>query len=62
MSEGKTEREINRWIGESSSVMWLLYGTVVVKLESSLKAKLSIYKYIYVPTLTYAPTLMTFGK
>lgn len=33
--------------------MQTLYQTVVVKRELSGKAKLSIYQWIYVPTLTY---------
>ncbi len=33
--------------------MWSMYQSVVVKKELSYKAKLSIYRSIYVPTLTY---------
>ncbi|KAI3369751.1 hypothetical protein L3Q82_024580 [Scortum barcoo] len=43
-SEGKMEREIDRWIGgAASAVMRSVYRTVVVKKELSRKAKLSIY-------------------
>ncbi|KAI3353571.1 hypothetical protein L3Q82_020093, partial [Scortum barcoo] len=52
-SEGKMEREIDRRIGAASAVMRSVYRTVVVKKELSRKAKLSIYRSIYVPTLTY---------
>uniref|UniRef100_A0A8C6PI18 Reverse transcriptase domain-containing protein n=1 Tax=Nothobranchius furzeri TaxID=105023 RepID=A0A8C6PI18_NOTFU len=52
-SEGKLEREIDRRIGVASAVMRALYRSVVVKRELSQKAKLSIYRSIYVPTLTY---------
>uniref|UniRef100_A0A8C6KHS8 Reverse transcriptase domain-containing protein n=1 Tax=Nothobranchius furzeri TaxID=105023 RepID=A0A8C6KHS8_NOTFU len=52
-SEGKLEREIDRRIGAASVVMRALYQSVVVKRELSQKAKLSIYRSIYVPTLTY---------
>uniref|UniRef100_A0A8C6W0Z1 Reverse transcriptase domain-containing protein n=1 Tax=Nothobranchius furzeri TaxID=105023 RepID=A0A8C6W0Z1_NOTFU len=56
-SEGKLEREINRRIGAASAVMRALYRSVVVKRELSQKAKLSIYRLIYVPTLTYGHEL-----
>ncbi|KAI3369442.1 hypothetical protein L3Q82_007488 [Scortum barcoo] len=56
-SEGKIEREIDRRIGAASAVMRSVYRTVVVKKELSRKAKLSIYRSIYVPTLTYGHEL-----
>uniref|UniRef100_A0A8C6NQ68 Reverse transcriptase domain-containing protein n=1 Tax=Nothobranchius furzeri TaxID=105023 RepID=A0A8C6NQ68_NOTFU len=56
-SEGKLEREIDRWIGAASAVMRALYRSVVLKKELSQKAKLSIYRWIYVPTLTYGHEL-----
>ncbi|KAI3354969.1 hypothetical protein L3Q82_004770 [Scortum barcoo] len=59
-SEGKMEREIDRRIGAASAVMRSVYRTVVVKKELSRKAKLSIYRSIYVPTLT-SPMVMNFG-
>ena len=52
-SEGKMEREIDRRIGAASAVMRALRQSVVDKRELSQKAKLSIYRSIYVPTLTY---------
>uniref|UniRef100_A0A8C6PEM1 ribonuclease H n=1 Tax=Nothobranchius furzeri TaxID=105023 RepID=A0A8C6PEM1_NOTFU len=57
MSEGKLEREIDRRIGAASAVMRALYRSVVVKREPSQKAKLSIYRSIYVPTLNYGREL-----
>lgn len=39
-SEGRTEREIDRWIDAASTVMRSLYRSVVVKKEFSQKAKL----------------------
>ncbi|XP_076876507.1 uncharacterized protein LOC143525918 [Brachyhypopomus gauderio] len=51
------EREIDRRIGAASAVMQSLYRSVVVKKELSQKAKLSIYRSIYVPTLTYGHEL-----
>uniref|UniRef100_A0A8C9VV72 ribonuclease H n=1 Tax=Scleropages formosus TaxID=113540 RepID=A0A8C9VV72_SCLFO len=52
-SEGKMERQVDRRIGAASAVTRSLYRSVVVKKELSRKAKLSIYRSIYVPTLTY---------
>ena len=56
-SEGRMEREIDRRIGAASAVMRALNRSVVVKRELSRKAKLSIYRSIYVPTLTYGHEL-----
>ena len=56
-SEGQMEREINRRIGAASAVMRALHLPVAVKKELSKKAKLSIYRSIYVPTLTYGQEL-----
>ncbi|KAL0161456.1 hypothetical protein M9458_045181, partial [Cirrhinus mrigala] len=56
-NEGRMEREIDRRIGAASAVMRSLYRSVVVKKELSYKAKLSIYRSIYVPTLTYGHEL-----
>ncbi len=52
-SEGRMEREIDRRL----TVMWSMYRSVVVKKELSCKAELSIYRSIYVPTLTYGHEL-----
>ncbi|KAK3549447.1 hypothetical protein QTP86_001448 [Hemibagrus guttatus] len=52
-SEGRMDREIDRWIGAAAAVMQSMYRSVVVKKELSRKAELSIYQSIYVPTLTY---------
>ncbi|TWW59288.1 hypothetical protein D4764_06G0008180 [Takifugu flavidus] len=56
-SEGRMEQEIDRWIGVVSAVMRTLHRSVVVKRELSQKAKLSIYRSIFVPTLTYGHEL-----
>nr|XP_049580440.1 charged multivesicular body protein 1a isoform X2 [Syngnathus scovelli] len=50
--EGRMEREIDRRIGAASAVMRTLYRSVVVKRELSQKAKLSIYRSIYVTETT----------
>ncbi|KAJ8012365.1 hypothetical protein DPEC_G00041950 [Dallia pectoralis] len=52
-SEGTMEREIGRRIGAAGAVLHSLHRTVVTKRELSRKAKLSIYRSIFVPTLTY---------
>ena len=52
-SEGKMEREINRRIGAASAMMWALHQSIVAKRELSQTAKLSVYRLIFVPTLTY---------
>ncbi|KAK3542716.1 hypothetical protein QTP70_000099 [Hemibagrus guttatus] len=56
-SEGRMDREIDRWSGAATAVMRSMYWSVVVKKELSRKAKLSIYQSIYVPTLTYGHEL-----
>ena len=52
-SDGNMEREIDRRIGAAGAVLSSLYRTVVTKRELSQKAKLSVYRSIFVPTLTY---------
>ncbi|XP_061625696.1 probable ATP-dependent RNA helicase DDX17 isoform X2 [Phyllopteryx taeniolatus] len=56
-SERRMEREIDRRIGSASAVMRTLYRSLVVKKELSRKVKLSIYRSISVPTLTYGHEL-----
>ncbi|KAK0152855.1 LINE-1 reverse transcriptase [Merluccius polli] len=56
-SDGRMEREIDRWFGAASAVMRTLHGSVVVKRELSRNAKLSIYQSIYIPALTYGHEL-----
>uniref|UniRef100_A0A8C6Q6A0 Reverse transcriptase domain-containing protein n=1 Tax=Nothobranchius furzeri TaxID=105023 RepID=A0A8C6Q6A0_NOTFU len=56
-SEGRRDREIDRRIGSASAVMRTLSRSVVVKRELSQKARLSIYRSIYVPILTYGHEL-----
>ncbi|KAK3530905.1 hypothetical protein QTP70_005451 [Hemibagrus guttatus] len=43
-SEGRMDREIDRWIGAAAAVIRSMYRSVVVKKELSQKAKLSIYQ------------------
>ncbi|KAK3541999.1 hypothetical protein QTP86_009835 [Hemibagrus guttatus] len=56
-SEGRMDREIDRWIGAVAAVMRSMYRSVVVKKELSRKATLSIYQSIYVPILTHGHEL-----
>ncbi|KAK3528856.1 hypothetical protein QTP70_011737 [Hemibagrus guttatus] len=56
-SEGRMDREIDRRIGAAAAVMRSMYRSVVVKMELSQTARLSIYQSIYVPTLTYGHEL-----
>uniref|UniRef100_A0A8C6NUV0 Reverse transcriptase domain-containing protein n=1 Tax=Nothobranchius furzeri TaxID=105023 RepID=A0A8C6NUV0_NOTFU len=56
-SEGKLVHEIDRRIGAASAVMRALYRSVVMKRELSQEVKFSIYRSIYVPTLTYGHEL-----
>ncbi|KAK3538466.1 hypothetical protein QTP86_003694 [Hemibagrus guttatus] len=62
MSEGRMDREIDRWIGAAAAVMRPMYRSVVVKKELSRKAKFSIYQSIYCPTLTYGHELWVMTK
>lgn len=56
-SGGKIEREMDKRFGAASALMQVLYWTIVVKWEMSLKAKLSIYQSIYITTLTFGQEL-----
>ena len=53
VSEGTMEHEICRRIGAVGAVLCSLYRTVVTKRVLSCKAKLSVYRSVFVPTLTY---------
>ena len=61
-SEGKMEREIDKWFGATSAVMLTLHYSVVVKRELSQKPWFSIYHLISVPTLTYGYELWVVTK
>ena len=61
-SEGKMERKIDRRIGAASAVMRTLKWSHVVKRELSQKAKLSIYRSVYDPTLTCGHELWVVTK
>ena len=52
-SDGRQDKELDSWIGKASAVMRALHNSVVMKRELSKKAKLSIFKAVFVPILTY---------
>ena len=52
MNDEKWDCEVSRRLGQAAAVMRSLYRTVVVKRELSYKAKLSVYRLVYIPTLT----------
>lgn len=51
------EHETDSQIGEVSKVKWVLYQTVIVRKELSLRVNLSIYNLIYVLTITHGHDL-----
>jgi exonuclease III len=61
-NDGSWDREIDRRIGAAAGVMRQLYRGVVGKRELSDKAKLSVFKSIFVPTLTYGHELWVMNK
>ena len=52
-SEGRQDEELDTRIGKASAVMRDLHYSVVMKRELSKQAKLSIFKAVFVPILTY---------
>ena len=52
-SDKRQDEELDTRIGKASAVMRALHFSVVMKRELSKKAKLSIFKTIFVPILTY---------
>ena len=52
-SDGRQDEEIDNRIGKASAVMRALHYSVVMKRELSKKAKLSVFRSIFVPILTY---------
>ena len=52
-SDGRQDEELDTQIGKASAVMRALHYSVVIKRELSKKAKLSIFKAVFVPILTY---------
>ena len=52
-SDGRQDKELDTRIGKASAVMRALHYSVVMKRELSKKAKLSIFKTVFVPILTY---------
>ena len=52
-SDGRQDEELDTRIGKASAVMRALHYSVVMKRELSKKAKLSIFKAVFDPILTY---------
>ena len=52
-SDGRQDEELHTRIGKASAVMRTLHYSIVMKQELSKKAKLSIFKAVFVPILTY---------
>ena len=52
-SDGRQDEELDTQIGKVSAVMRALHYSVVMKRELSKKAKLLIFKAVFVPILTY---------
>ena len=52
-SDGRQDEELDTQIGKASAVMRALHYSVVMKRELSKKAKLSFFKAVFVPILTY---------
>ena len=52
-SDGRQDEKLDTRIGKASAVMRALHYTVAMKRELSKKAKLSIFKAVFVPILTY---------
>lgn len=50
-NEGRTEREIDRRIRVAFAIMWTLFWSVVMGVES-------VYRSVYIPTLTYGHALL----
>ena len=58
---GRQDEELDIRIGKASEVLRALYYSVVMKSELSKKAKLSIFKTVFVPILTYGQLVMSLG-
>ena len=52
-SDGRQDEEMDTRIGKACAVMRALHYSIVMKPELSKKAKLSIFKTVFVPILTY---------
>ena len=51
-SDGRQDEELDTWIGKASAVMRALHYSIVMKRELSKKAKLWVFKTVFVPILT----------
>ena len=53
LSDGRQDNELDTSIGKASAVMCQLYQSVVLKQELCTKAKLSVFRSVFVPILIY---------
>ena len=53
-SDGRQENELDTRIGKTNAVIRQLYRSVVLKRELSTKAKLSVFRSVFVPIFTYS--------
>ena len=61
-SDGRYGNEIDGRIVRASAVLRELWRTVVAKSEISGETKLSVFKSVYIPTLTYGHELLIITK
>ena len=52
-SNGKQDRKLDRLIGKASAVMRQLYRLIVLKRDLCTKAKLSVFRLVFLPIITY---------
>lgn len=60
-SEGRGKPEIDRQIAAVFALLWMLYQSVVVKIELRIKAKNPIYQVVYLPIVTHGHKLWVNG-
>src|SRR5258708_30196760 len=61
-NEEKLDDEISQRIGSADRILKLINSTIITKRELSLKAKVSVYNSVYVPTLIYGNESWTLNK
>ena len=52
-SDGRQDEELDVRLGKATALMRALHHSAVIKRELSRKAKLSVFKSIFIPILTY---------
>ena len=54
LRQGKMEWDTDRKIGATSAVVWMLNKSISVNTKFKQKADLSVYHWVYIPTLIYS--------